>query len=240
MITKEERESIFLKKAKEVHGDKYSYENMNYVRSVKPIDITCPKHGIFKQRPGDHLRGQGCRKCGYEKGHKILTIDSIIARAKVIHNNKFDYSLFTEYQDYHKQKIPIICPDHGLFYQGIGKHLGGQNGCKGCLQHINPYSKTEWIKIAKDRLATFYVLKCYNEEETFYKIGLTLRTVKLRYKTKKLMPYKYEIVKEVMGPPEDIWELEKQTMRDLKEYKYSPKISFDGSFSECFSRYEVE
>ena len=54
-----------------------------------------------------------------------------------IHGNRYDYSKFTlnwfidNYQN-NKQKVPIICPQHGLFYQRIDRHLRGQN-CSKCI-----------------------------------------------------------------------------------------------------------
>lgn len=238
MKTAEERKQEFLIKAKAIHGDKFSYENVNYINSMTPVNITCPIHGDFPQRPGDHINGKGCKKCYHERDKKVLTVESIIAKANIVHNNKFDYSGFTEYIDYHKQKIPIICPEHGLFHQGISKHLEGQVGCKECLKNINPHSKTEWTKLVGNRLATFYVLKCYNDEELFYKIGITSRTIKKRYKSRTLMPYLYEVVKEVTGPAEQIWEMEKEHLKNLREYKYTPKIKFDGYYTECFTSYQ--
>lgn len=46
-----------------VHGDKYDYSNVVYKDNHTPVDIICPKHGVFPQRPKDHLEGHGCSKC---------------------------------------------------------------------------------------------------------------------------------------------------------------------------------
>ena len=52
---------------KEIHGDKYQYENIDYKNAIIKIEITCKKHGVFTQKPDHHLRGHGCRKCSNEK-----------------------------------------------------------------------------------------------------------------------------------------------------------------------------
>lgn len=52
---------------KNTHGDKYSYYFVEYTTQDDKVDIICPKHGIFPQRPPDHWRGDGCRWCGYER-----------------------------------------------------------------------------------------------------------------------------------------------------------------------------
>ena len=57
------------------------------------------------------------------------TTNQFILEAKIIHGNKYDYSL-VDYQNTDK-KIKIICPEHGEFEQTPYKHLKGQ-GCKSC------------------------------------------------------------------------------------------------------------
>lgn len=53
----------FLHRAKEIHGDKYNYENSIYTGYKNRIDITCNKHGVFNQTASSHLSGDGCRNC---------------------------------------------------------------------------------------------------------------------------------------------------------------------------------
>ena len=53
----------FIYEAKKIHGDKYNYENTNYITALKKICIICPEHGEFLQLPNNHLRA-GCPKCG--------------------------------------------------------------------------------------------------------------------------------------------------------------------------------
>ncbi len=57
----------FIKKAREVHGDKYDYSKVEYVKSKTKVTIICPKHGEFLQTPQKHLSGQGCPNCGLRK-----------------------------------------------------------------------------------------------------------------------------------------------------------------------------
>jgi len=53
----------FIKKAREVHGDKYDYSKVEYVNSTNKVCIICPIHGEFWQRPSHHLAGHGCARC---------------------------------------------------------------------------------------------------------------------------------------------------------------------------------
>lgn len=74
---------------------------------------------------------------------KKLNTKSFIERAKIIHNNKFDYSK-TNYANAH-DKVEIICPIHGCFWQKAYVHLGGSD-CPKCAD-ITRNIKNEKRKI---------------------------------------------------------------------------------------------
>lgn len=58
-LTQEE----FIRRAREVHGDKYDYSKVEYRNYDTKVCIICPEHGAFLKRAGMHLRGQGCPRC---------------------------------------------------------------------------------------------------------------------------------------------------------------------------------
>jgi len=60
----------FVKSAKKIHGRKYTY-NSEYVNVFTPIPIVCPKHGVFMQRPSNHLQGSGCPQCAKRAYSKV-------------------------------------------------------------------------------------------------------------------------------------------------------------------------
>jgi hypothetical protein len=60
---KENLNHEFAKKAIEIHGQKYSYENFIYKNSETKGIIKCEIHGDFSQTLSNHLRGAGCPKC---------------------------------------------------------------------------------------------------------------------------------------------------------------------------------
>lgn len=54
----------FIGKATKVHGDKFDYSKVEYVRSKCKVEIICRKHGSFWQMPANHLNIQaGCPFC---------------------------------------------------------------------------------------------------------------------------------------------------------------------------------
>jgi len=57
-LTKEE----FICKANIKHENKYDYSLVEYKNNSTKIDIICPKHGIYKSSPRNHLVGYNCPK----------------------------------------------------------------------------------------------------------------------------------------------------------------------------------
>lgn len=62
-INKRLNQEEFLKKANEIHANKYDYSKVNYITSHDKVEIICPQHGSFWQYPYDHLQGHGCSSC---------------------------------------------------------------------------------------------------------------------------------------------------------------------------------
>ena len=63
----------FIKKAREIHNDKYDYSLVNYINNRIKIKIICKKHGLFEQRPDAHInQKQGCPICKESWGEKEI------------------------------------------------------------------------------------------------------------------------------------------------------------------------
>ena len=117
----------FIRKAKEVHGDRYDYSKVEYVNVRTKVCIVCPEHGEFQQMPNNHLNGQGCPKCGQEKRNS--NTEEFIRKAKEVHGDRYNYSKVEYVNAY--TKVRIICPIHGDFEQNAHSHLNGR-GCPKC------------------------------------------------------------------------------------------------------------
>jgi len=149
----------FIKKAKDIHGNKYDYSKVSYLNSKRKVIIICPEHGEFEQTPSMHLNGQGCPKCAYviKSNEYTKKTDVFIKESVVIHNNKYDYSKVSYLNS--KRKVIIICPEHGEFEQTPSMHLNGQ-GCPICRE-----SKGEKIirNILMERGITFEYQKTFED-----------------------------------------------------------------------------
>ncbi len=117
----------FIKKAINIHGNKYRYDDVEYRGSEKKVTIFCPIHGNFEQTPASHIstRARGCPACG---GTKKLTNEQFIKAAKKVHGNKYIYDK-VDYQS-NKKYVIIGCPEHGYFKQFPQNHL--RQGCSAC------------------------------------------------------------------------------------------------------------
>ena len=89
------------------------------------------------------------------------------------------------------------------------------------------------------RVCTFYTIRCFNEDEEFYKIGRTMDVVEKRYSGNKAMPYEYEVISETKDSAGFIWDLERDEKRKLKSLHYIPELYFGGSKTECFTDYKL-
>ena len=121
-----------IEKFKSIHGDKYDYSKVDFVKTTTKVCIICPEHGEFWQEPHAHLKGQGCPKCGVDKRSKSKTTtnENFIKKAKEIHGDKYDYSK-TNYIN-NKTKIVIICPIHGEIEITPNAHISEKRGCPKC------------------------------------------------------------------------------------------------------------
>lgn len=130
-----------LKRCKEIHGDIFDYDFCNYKSLNDKIKIFCKKHKFwFEQQITHHLDGRGCPICN---GGSKRTTEMFIVKAKEIHGDKYDYSK-VEYKT-KDDKVEIICPTHGSFWQKAHDHISGC-GCSKCRSFRNQEFIFEFLK----------------------------------------------------------------------------------------------
>lgn len=209
----------FVSKAKEVHGNKYDYSKVKYEKRHSKVTIVCPVHGEFEQIPTNHLSGKGCDKCAHETLGKTkrTKFDKFISLGKKVHGNKYTYSNYSKMSDF----VTITCPIHGDFEQIGSSHISGC-GCPKCAEY----------GFNKDRPAILYYLSIDNGK--YYKIGITNRTVELRFSAKDLT--KIEIINTwEYEKGEDAYNKEQELLVAYKEYKYTGTNILDSGNSEIFT-----
>lgn len=134
LCAKEEKLENYKQEASLIHENRYSYEYItidNFKKKKQKVILKCNQcEEVFSTWFSAHLSSNNrgiCPNCN----PKNIPLENQIAKAKLVHN-RYDYSLIKE-QDYSalKNKVPIICPDHGIFYQNLNNHISGQ-GCPAC------------------------------------------------------------------------------------------------------------
>ena len=117
----------FIVEARAVWGDKFDYTKTKYKTALTKVCIICPEHGEFWVTPNDHLYGYDCRQCANKKSaeKRTKTTEHFIVEAKEVHGDNYDYTP-SVYMGC-KEKVEIICPIHGSFYQIAGEHLRGMD-----------------------------------------------------------------------------------------------------------------
>jgi len=147
-MSKKHTTTTFIEAARQLHGNKYNYNKVEYLNAHANVIITCPKHGDFKQQPNAHLgQKQGCPKCGLENRklpHKKNT-EQFVKEAIAKWGDKYDYSI-TEYNG-KLNKLKYICKTHGIIEQMPYRHI--RCGCPFCNgRGISHHSKTSFVNIA--------------------------------------------------------------------------------------------
>jgi hypothetical protein len=143
----------FIRKANEVHGNRYDYSKIVYKNNRTKIIIICKEHGEFQQRPSDHLNGSGCPKCGNIQSANQLKSNTqeFLKKAEAVHGDKYDYSQVI--YEVKGKNVVIGCPDHGAFVQTPHNHLHGY-GCPECgrIRTVNARKGTTELFITKARV----------------------------------------------------------------------------------------
>jgi len=172
----------FIKKSKEVHGNKYDYSLVVYNNNSTKVKIVCKKHGIFEQAPYHHMQNQQCPICSKVKKH---TKETFIKKSKEVHGNKYDYSLVV--YNNNRTKVKIICKKHGIFEQTPDSHLSGSN-CHKCKNHYKPNEQNLYIlydlkyDICKIGISIDEKRRCRDINSRYYGGGNTIKMKKSYHK----------------------------------------------------------
>lgn len=120
----------FIIKANLKHNNQYDYSLVNYIDVKSLVVIICPSHGIFEQKPDNHLSGNGCPFCNESKGE--IKISRILDKLNInyIRQKTFEGCIGK------KRKLPFdfYLPEKNLIIEYDGKQhfeiievFGGNN-----------------------------------------------------------------------------------------------------------------
>jgi len=179
-----------------------------------------------------HLKRKvGCASC---KKTKKLTLPEIQSFLKI--NQPTVVLLATNYIN-SRTPLECLCNVCGHQWSVAWDGIKGGSGCPKCarLNHPGFYSiknahrnKESFLKIP----AILYVVEMEEDDQTFYKIGITTSNVSKRYQGRQV-PYKYKILLETEMNLYRAILIEQTLVKQLKEQQYLPANKFPGH-TECF------
>lgn len=172
--------------------DKFTLDTENYFGLTKGfVTLTCPEHGISTYTPQALLiNNNKCASCGRDaaQASKIKSFDDFVAKAVVRHGGKYSYPE----QPYENRKsiVTIICPEHGEFTKKAQKHLTGQ-ACYPCTlsegidagKYPGGYSPRFFLE--NPDMEAHPAIVYYFRIGDLYKVGITIREIRLRVKSLK-------------------------------------------------------
>jgi hypothetical protein len=131
----------FLSKAKSVHGTRYDYSKVLYIKYKEPITIGCKIHGDFPMLHSNHLisNTRGCPLCTRQ--------ETFIRDAIKVHGNLYDYKKVVYIDTL--SNVTIICRTHGAFEQSPNVHRNQKSGCQKCAVETTrkkPMSTEKYIE----------------------------------------------------------------------------------------------
>lgn len=125
------RES-FIRKAKDVYGDTYTYEQVVYISSMTLVRIGCPKGHMFSRLPNKFLQGEGCGECS---GH-----GRTFAEFRRRSDEKYGKDTFKfQEEDYYGMTslLQVTCPMGHKFTIDAHTHIRekSKGGCMECSRN---------------------------------------------------------------------------------------------------------
>ena len=181
---------FFIQKCKVIHSNKYDYSMLpKQVQGTTSVDIKCPYHGTFTQKLASHSLGVGCPSCGYETVSKKgrMELEEFLAISNKVHINKYEY-IVKSFKTCHP-KVEIICLEHGVFLQYKAYRTQG-SGCPKCANEKNSIAN----RLNQIGPANLYYIKLSKQGKTFFKIGVTSKTIEERFYPKALNGCTLEVI----------------------------------------------
>jgi ribosomal protein L44E len=186
------------------------FSKFEYINAKTKSTVICQNEHKFKVTPNSLLSGSWCPVCAQKKRADILkkSQEQFIKEAEGIHGkDRYDYSR-VNYINNHTH-VEIECLQCKKFFKQTPlMHLQGQ-GCPYCAEY----------GFDKSKPAILYYLKVTYQDKTYYKIGITNRTIRERFSVEDLQ--KIEVLKTwKYKKGEDAYKREQEILNKFDEFRY--------------------
>lgn len=231
--------AYFINRSNKKHNFKFDYSLCEWTNVNTAVRIICPIHGEFTQKPQDHYSSKhGCQQCGNNKlstPHNKISCEDFIQQCAELHNNRYTYEqvVYTRITD----EIIVTCPVHGNYTTIARNHYQGRGVCPNCYKRNSGFYSEGYFTNhpeAKGIAGKLYFVRLYNDDESFYKVGITKHSAYHRFYVDDRIPYNIEVIKEVEMPLYEAYIREQQILEEYKDYYVEPNIDFAGR-TECLN-----
>jgi very-short-patch-repair endonuclease len=122
VLTNEE----FIMKAVSIHGDLYNYDLIDYKNAKTKVSILCKTHGVFYQKPNNHLSGYGCNLCKSSKGE--LNIMNYLSKNNINFIKEYYIKELCYYIDFYLPEFKTAIEYDGIQHYEPVDFFGGKVG----------------------------------------------------------------------------------------------------------------
>lgn len=121
------KESV-IKKFKDIHGDRYTYDFNDFKNLHSIINITCPKGHVFTQKVSNHLQGKACPICRESIGERTIANYLTNKDIDFIRQKKFKDCIYTTHLpfDFYLPNYNICIEYDGIQHFQPTKIFGGE------------------------------------------------------------------------------------------------------------------
>lgn len=166
--------NIFIEKSKNKFNDNFSYDDLNYISTKKPVNLLCKIHNnLFTTTIQNHLNSKlgGCIKCDFDYRFKQFQYKS-----NEKHRNNFIINKETFKTGITKTEIKCI-KHNNIFSISLQKHIKqNDGGCFKCNKNYNENMLKDIIEKSKNK---------FNNNYDFSDFEYTLAKNKSKIKCKK-------------------------------------------------------
>ncbi len=150
----------FIENARKVHGDRYDYSKVKYLGNKKPVEIICPIHGSFWQKPNGHVSiGVGCAFCSESKGEKAVEL--FLKKYGIDYIREYRIEGYRYRFDFYLPKFDIYIEFHGAQHYRPVKIFGGVPAFE--EQQKRDKHKKQLVKLSRGFLVVLNYTSLENE-----------------------------------------------------------------------------
>lgn len=178
MINKTQK---FIKKARQIHGDRYDYSKVEYVNANTKVCIICPEHGEFWQRPDDHLQGQGCPVCNSSKLE--FEIFNFLSNHNISFKRQKKFEWLINEKTGYNLYLDFYLPDYNIAIECQGEQYYEDTWGNNKLEYVQNNDKQKYLKCIDNNVKILYytsdkIKRRYSLTNVIVKKSELLKTIK--------------------------------------------------------------